>query len=82
MRHWFKMQSDGPHGPVMLRAGHNPGRLEEGMEYPDKDCKVLFKTADNPDAWRKGMFFWNGSKPEFASYGSEITNVIEWKKWD
>ena len=51
------------------------------MNYPDKDCPVLFRTASKPDAWRKGMFFWNGGKPEFASYGIEITDVIEWKEW-
>lgn len=26
------------------------------------------------------MFFWNGKKPVFASYGSDVTNkVIEWQ---
>ena len=51
------------------------------MQYPQtKDwVKVLIKTSDRPDKWRKGMFFWNGTKPEFASYGNEILNVIEWK---
>ena len=25
-----------------------------------------------------GMFYYNGGKPVFASYGSQINNVIEW----
>lgn len=50
------------------------------MEYPKKDCFVIFISASKPGIWCKGMFFWNGTKPEFASYGSEITNVIEWKE--
>lgn len=27
--------------------------------------------------WRKGMFYWNGSKPCFASYGSVVTEKVE-----
>ena len=50
------------------------------MDYPTKWCMVLFRTSDRPDAWRKGMFFQNGSHPTFASYGSEVENVIEWKE--
>lgn len=50
------------------------------MNCPEKDCTVLFKAADRPNTWRKGMFFRNGNKPVFASYGSEIANVIEWKE--
>jgi hypothetical protein len=52
------------------------------MKYPDKDCPVLFLTASNPEAWRKGMFFWNCNKPEFASFGSVMTDVIEWEEWE
>ena len=29
----------------------------------------------------KGMFYMNGTKPTFASYGSEIQNVIAWAYW-
>lgn len=51
------------------------------MDYPNKDCKVMFIKASRPGYWRKGMFFWNGTQPVFASYGIEITDVIEWKEW-
>lgn len=28
----------------------------------------------------KAMFYWNGSKPTFASYGTDITeNVVAWE---
>lgn len=50
------------------------------MIYPKADCLVMFIAASRPDKWRKGMFFWNGSKPVFASYGSDVTDVIEWEK--
>ena len=29
----------------------------------------------------KGMFYMNGTKPTFASYGSEIQTVIAWAYW-
>lgn len=50
------------------------------MKYPTTDCFVMFITADNPLRWRKGMFFWNGTQPIFASYGSEIPNVVDWRQ--
>ena len=37
---------------------------------------VYIKTA-NGRIW-KGMYFMNGGKPTFASYGSEIANVVAW----
>lgn len=52
------------------------------MKYPDHSKqwhKVLFVTADKPDRWRKGMFYWNGTTPTFASYGSTVSDVIDWK---
>lgn len=49
------------------------------VELPDDLCHVLFKTATQPNKWRKGMFYWNGKQPVFASYGSQITDVIKWK---
>jgi hypothetical protein len=29
----------------------------------------------------KGMFYINGRKPTFASYGSEVFNVVAWAYW-
>ena len=41
--------------------------------------KVYIKTADNKI--RKGMFYMNGGKPVFTSYGSPIENVTHWAYW-
>ena len=41
--------------------------------------KVYIKTADNKI--RKGMFYMNGGKPVFASYGSPVENVTHWAYW-
>lgn len=27
---------------------------------------------------RKGAFYYNGGKPEFVSYGSEVLDVVRW----
>ena len=45
------------------------------------DCKgsqvrVYIKKSNGSTS--KGMFYMNGTKPTFASYGSEIQNVIAW----
>ena len=45
------------------------------------DCKgsqvrVYIKKSNGRTS--KGMFYMNGTKPTFASYGSEIQNVIAW----
>ena len=37
---------------------------------------VYVITADGKSA--KAMFYYNGGKPTFASYGSVIKNVIRW----
>ena len=48
------------------------------------DCKgsqvrVYIKKSNGSTT--KGMFYMNGTKPTFASYGSEIQNVIVWAYW-
>ena len=48
------------------------------------DCKgsqvrVYIKKSNGRTS--KGMFYMNGTKPTFASYGSEIQNVIAWAYW-
>lgn len=48
------------------------------------DCKgsqvrVYIKKSNGSTS--KGMFYMNGTKPTFASYGSEIQNVIAWAYW-
>ena len=48
------------------------------------DCKgsqvrVYIKKSNGSTS--KGMFFMNGTKPTFASYGSEIQYVIAWAYW-
>jgi hypothetical protein len=50
------------------------------MDYPKYcgDCaRVVVTTKDGRK--RKAMFYWNGNKPTFASYGSDISEkVIDW----
>ena len=48
------------------------------------DCKgsqvrVYIKKSNGSIS--KGMFFMNGTKPTFASYGSEVQDVIAWAYW-
>ena len=48
------------------------------------DCKgsqvrVYIKKSNGSTS--KGMFYMNGTKPTFASYGSEIQDVIAWAYW-
>ena len=48
------------------------------------DCKgsqvrVYIKKSNGSTS--KCMFYMNGTKPTFASYGSEIQNVIAWAYW-
>lgn len=45
-------------------------------EYVGSQASVYMKCSDG--RIRKGMFYYNGGKPVFASYGSQIENVIEW----
>jgi len=51
------------------------------MNYPkyEGDCARVIVTTKNGRK-RKAMFYWNGSKPTFASYGTDITElVIDWE---
>lgn len=48
------------------------------------DCKgsqVMVYIKKSNGSTSKGMFYMNGTKPTFASYGSEIQNVIAWAYW-
>lgn len=48
------------------------------------DCKgsqVMVYIKKYNGSISKGMFYMNGTKPTFASYGSEIQNVIAWAYW-
>lgn len=49
---------------------------------PDcKGSKVRVYIKKYNGSISKGMFYMNGTKPTFASYGSEIQNVIAWAYW-
>lgn len=50
---------------------------DELPEYRRNQARVLIKTAGENIS--KGMFFYNGSKPTFVSYGSDITSAVT--KW-
>ena len=48
------------------------------------DCKgsqVMVYIKKYNGSTSKGMFYMNGTKPTFASYGSEIQNAIAWAYW-
>ena len=48
------------------------------------DCKgsqVRVHIKKSNGSTSKGMFYMNGTKPTFASYGSEIQDVIAWAYW-
>lgn len=51
------------------------------MEYPqytNNQAKVIVTTENGNK--KRAMFYWNGGKPTFASYGMDITdNVIDWE---
>lgn len=51
------------------------------MKYPEykrNQAKVIVTTKSGNK--RKAMFYWNGNKPTFASYGTDITDsVIDWE---
>ena len=48
------------------------------------DCngsQVMVYIKKSNGSISKGMFYMNGTKPTFASYGSEIQDVIAWAYW-
>jgi hypothetical protein len=49
-------------------------------EYSNNQARVYIKCSDGRIT--KGMFYYNGGEPVFASYGSRITNVTEWAYWN
>lgn len=49
------------------------------MEYPTRGMIVEVKRGDS-DRWATALFYWNGKRPVFAQYGSEIKDVREWRK--
>ena len=49
---------------------------------PDcKDSPVRVYIKKSNGSVSKGMFYMNGTRPEFASYGSEVQDVIAWAYW-
>ena len=48
------------------------------MIYPKENIPIHIKLRDGRQT--KGFFYWNGTKPTFASFGSEIDakEVLEW----
>lgn len=49
------------------------------MNYPKNDSIVEIRRGDS-DCWSTALFYWNGNRPVFCQYGSEIRNVTEWRK--
>ena len=53
-------------------------KVEDGYpEYKNNQARVMLKTSSGHIC--RGMFYWNGGKPVFASYGTDITDkVVAW----
>ena len=52
------------------------------MEYPviENNFVLVEIRLKDQSNWRKAMFYRNGCRPVFASYGSDVTDkVIEWR---
>lgn len=49
------------------------------MNYPKNDCIVEVR-LEGSNYWSTALFYWNGNRPVFCQYGSEIHNVTEWRK--
>ena len=50
------------------------------MSYPELNGKSFIPVQiklKNQSIWRNGMFYLNGGKPIFASYGSNLTDKVE-----
>lgn len=55
-----------------------PAERKENMEYPKENIVLLLHLEGGRRT--KGFFYMNGTKPTFASYGTEITDkVIGWE---
>ena len=51
---------------------------ESYPKYKNNQAHIIAHTA--PGKMQKAMFYWNGGKPTFASYGTDITaNVSAWE---
>lgn len=48
-------------------------------EYKGSSVRVYIKKSDGSIS--KGMFYWNGRTPTFASYGSQVFGVVAWAYW-
>lgn len=54
--------------------------VSEGLpEYKGSAARVYIKKFDGGIS--KGMFYWNGRTPTFASYGSQVFGVVAWSYW-
>ena len=53
--------------------------IERLPETKGSQVKVYIKKSNGRIS--KGMFYINGRKPTFASYGSEVLDVVAWAYW-
>lgn len=44
------------------------------MNYPKQHIPIYIFLSNGVKT--KGMFYWNGGKPTFVSYGTDITDVV------
>lgn len=54
------------------------------MEYPTiengKDFVLVKIKLQGQKQWRSGMFYRNGTRPTFSSYGTDVTERVE--QWE
>lgn len=63
---------------VNIRGGDHI--CENYFEYPDFEGILEVKRKSKDGRWSTAMFYRNGTKPTFAQYGSEINDVVEWRR--
>ena len=51
--------------------------VNESLPVYISNCAFVFMKCSDGKI-RKGMFYMNGGKPVFASYGSTVENVTAW----
>jgi hypothetical protein len=65
-------------GDVALNFGGGNHICEKFKGFPEKESIVEVK-RDGRERWTVALYFRNGTKPTFAQYGSEITDVTDWR---
>lgn len=65
-------------GDVVLNFGGGHHICEKFKGFPEKEGILEVKRGDS-ERWTNALFFRNGTYPTFAQYGSDITDVTDWR---